>query len=354
MTKKYLYALLICLIVILFTPQVLGAGDRFVARQSRDRSCVYYPEVYRGLELGKLSEELTNNGLIGSIHGAVGQSQLYVLSIREPDDFFTHREFSLLPQDAASLDILNQVKRHDRLCVKGNFIENPSPQKHIAVNSIKLLEAWQQPQNLPPYEHKVNIPQELRERNSFIGKVHAISEDSKVLVVEYEDGVIPIFVTATEYTRGLYRGDIIKLTYNIQPYPSQPTHLQLDTTADKPLEVIDAIATWNGKQQTLSGSLVKFPQSPQIKFDVYAIEVDTQGVKRYFTLVNFDNIEEFENIRQKLANIWEENAATATSGRNMLINPEVTLEARGSINIISLEQANPQILLDNAGQIKQL
>jgi hypothetical protein len=344
MTKKYLYALLICLSVIVFVPQVLGAGDR---------SCVYDPEAYRGLELSKLSKELTNSGLIGSIHGAVGQSQLYVLSVREPDDFFTHREFSLLPK-AASLDILNRVKRHDRLCIRGNFIENPSPQKHIAVNSIKLLESWQQPESFPPYQHKVDIPKQLQDRNSFIGKVHAISEDGRVLVVEYEDGVIPIFVTATEYTQGLYRGDIIKLTYNIQPYPSQPTHLQLDTTADKPLEVIDAIATWNGKQQTLTGSLVKFPQSPQIKFDVYAIEVDTQGVKRYFTLVNFDNIEEFDNIRHKLAKIWDENAATATSGRNMLINPKVTLEARGSINIISPEQANPQILLDSAGQIKQL
>lgn len=346
MTKKYLYALLICLTIIaVFVPQVLSEGDR---------SCVYHPEVYQGLESGKLSQELTNSGLIGRIHGAVGQSQMYVLSVREPDNFFSHREFSLVPKDATSLDILNQVKRHDRLCIRGNFIDNPSPQQHIAVKMVKILESWQQPPNFAPYRHEVDIPTQLRNRNSFIGKVHAISEDGKVLVVEHQDGVIPVFVTATEYTQGLYRGDIIELTYQIQPYPSQPTHLQLDTTAEKPLKIIDAIALMNGRQETLTGNLVKFPQSPQLNFDVYALEVKDVGVKRYFTLVNFENIEEFEKIRHKLTEIWDKNATTAQSGRNMLINPQVTVEARGLINIISPEQANPQILLDNAEQVRQL
>ncbi len=346
MTKKYLYALLICLTIFaVFVPQVLTAGDR---------TCTYHPEAYQGLELSKLSQELTDTGLIGRIHGAVGQSKMYVFSVREPDNFFNHREFSLLAKDAASLDILNRVHRHDRVCVRGNLMDNPSPQQHIAVNSLELLESWTQPQGFAPYQRQVELPQQLRDRTSLLGKVHAIGEQGKVLVVEYGDGVIPIFVTATEYTQGLYRGDIVRLTYQIQPYPPQPTHLQLDTTAEKPLEVIDAITSWNGQQKTLTGNLVKFPQSPQLKFDVYAMEVDTQGVKRYFTLINFENIEEFDKIRYKLAKIWDENAATTISGRNKLINPEVTIEARGSINIISPEQANPQILLDNAAQVKQV
>ena len=62
----------------------------------------------------------------------------------------------------------------------------------------------------------------------------------------------------------------------------------------------------------------------------------------------------FQAIREKLAKIWNENAATAISGRNMLINPEVTMEAAGLGNIISPEQANPQILLDSTEQIKQI
>ena len=346
MPKRYLYVLLICLTLFtVIVPGVLG---------STSPTCTYHPEAYQGLELTQLSEELTNTGLIGRIHGAAGESQMFVMSVREPNNFFSYREFSLLAKDSETLATLNQLNRHDRVCVQGNIIANPSPQKHIAVNSIQVLESWEQPQGFTPYARKVDIPTELKNQTSFIGKVHAIGAEGTVLVVEYQDGVIPIFVTATEYTQGLYRGDIVKLFYQIQQHPQQPTHLQLDTNVAKPLEVIDAIATSNGQEQTLTGNLVKFPQSPQLKFDVYAMEVDTQGIKRYFTLVNFENMAEFEKIRHKLAKIWDENAKTAVSGRNMLINPEVTLEARGIINIVSPEQANPQILLDNAEQVKSI
>ena len=345
MTKKHLYTLIICLtIAIVIVPKVFSATDN---------PCTYNPEVYQGLELNKLSQELENTGLIGSIHGAAARSQMYVMSVREPNNFFSHREFSLLANDPASLDTLKQVNRHDRVCIQGNIISNPSPQKHIAVNSIQIVEPWAQPEGFAPYERQAKIPEQLQQQNSLIGKVHAIGAEGKILVVEYQDGVIPLYVNATEYTQNLYRGDIVKLAYQIQQRPQQPTHLQLDTTVAEPIEVIDAIASWHNEANTLTGSLVKFPQSPQLKFDVYAIEVDTQGIKRYFTLINFEDIEEFEKIRNKLAQIWDENAATAVSGRNMLINPKVTIEAQGITNIVSPEQANPQILLDSAAEVKQ-
>ncbi|MGD1917975.1 MAG: hypothetical protein ACFCAD_03275 [Pleurocapsa sp.] len=84
------------------------------------------------------------------------------------------------------------------------------------------------------------------------------------------------------------------------------------------------------------------------------MEVDTQNIIRYFTLINFDNMTEFNRIRQKLAKIWDENSETAISGRNKLINPEVTIEAQGIANIISTEQANPQILLNSANDVYAL
>lgn len=346
MVKKSLYALLICLTILTIAiPKVLS---------STDNTCSYHPEAYQGLELAKLSQELTSTGLLGRVHGATDTAQMYVMSVREPENFFSHREFSLLASDRQIMEQLSKLNRHDRICIQGEIIANPSPQKHIAVNSLKIIEPWTQPQGFAPYEYQADIPAELRDRDNFIGKVHAIGANGRVLVVEYQDWVIPLFVSETKYTQGLYRGDIIKLTYQIQQRPQQPIHLQLDTTVAKPLEAIDAIAASNNLEQTLTGNLVKFPQSPQLKFDVYALEVDTDGIKRYFTLVNFDDINEFENIRQKLANIWDDNATTARSGRNMLINPEVTLEASGTINIVSPEQANPQILLNSADKVEQL
>ena len=346
MAKKYLYTLLISLVVFaIIFPRVLS---------SNEPSCSYRPEVYQGLELRQLSKELVNRGLIGRIHGAASQSQMFVMSVREPNNFFSHREFSLLARGRKNLNALTQVNRHDLVCIQGYFLPNPSPQQHIVVNSIQVLEPWSPPEGFTPYQREVVLTSELRDQSSLLGKVHAIASEGKILVIEYQDGVLPIYVGKTEYTQDLYRGDIIKLAYQIQIKPQKPTHLTLDTTVEKPLEVIDAIAQWQNQEQTLTGKLVKFPQSPQIKFDVYAMEVDTKGIKRYFTLVNFENIAEFEKIRDKLANIWDANAATAISGRNKLINPEVTIQARGLINIVSPEQANPQILLDSTEQVTKL
>ncbi|ELS02068.1 hypothetical protein Xen7305DRAFT_00017790 [Xenococcus sp. PCC 7305] len=341
MAKKYLYALLICLTILaVIFPRIL---------KSNEPICSYHSEVYQGLELQALSEELGNTGLIGRIHGAARASNMFVMSVREPNNFFSHREFSLLARDRESLKILEQVNRHDLLCVQGNFIANPSPQQHIAISSIQVLNSWAQPEGFAPYQRQLIA--ELTQQGSLMVEVHAIAAKGAVLVVEYQDLILPIYVTATEYTQDLYRGDIVKLAYQIQGKPQNPTHLKLDTQAEKPLEVIDAISSWQNQEQTLTGNLVKFPQSPQLKFDVYAMAVDTKGIERFFTLVNFKDIEAFQQIRDKLANIWDANLATAVSGRNMLINPEVTIQAQGLINIVSPEQANPQILLDSAEDV---
>lgn len=346
MTRKYLYALLICLsLVAVIVPKVANSNPDI---------CTYNPEVYQGLEMTKLSQALSNKGLIGRIHGAAAESQMFIMSVREPSNFFSHREFSLIPQNSTTTDTLQQIHRHDLVCIQGDLMANPSPQGHITVNSVQIIEAWQQPKELANYERQENLPAEITSQTSFIGKVHAIGEDGKILVVGYKDIVIPIFVSATEYTQGLYRGDIIKLSYQVQQRPNRPIHLNLDTTTKQPIEVLDAISSWNGQPKTLTGKLVKFPQSPQLKFDVYAMEVDTQNIKRYFTLINFDNMREFDKIRQKLAEIWDENSETAISGRNKLINPDVTIEAQGIANIVSTEQANPQILLNSANDVYSL
>lgn len=342
--KKHLKILFIFLGIFLVTSLSIFS--------SADESCRYHVEAYEGLELTQLSQELEHTGLIGRIHGAVSPDQLFVMSVREPGNFFSHREFSLLANDQLTRTKLSQVNRHDRVCIQGNFIPNPSPQKHIWVKSIEVLESWSGLEDFPPYERASELPAELVNQTQFVGKVHAIGEAGRILVVEYKDRVFPIFVEATEYTQGLFRGDIIRLTYQIQARPQQPTHLLLNLEAEQPIEVIDAIADWSQQRKTLAGKLVKFPQSPQLNFDVYAIEVETQGINRTFTLVNFDDLNEFQRIQEKLASLWDSHLQTAVSGRNMLINPDLMIEASGRINVISPEQANPQILLDSVADIR--
>ena len=344
-SKKYLSILLVCLaIVLVLVPRIFAVPDE---------PCIYHSEAYEGLELTRLSQELRTTGLIGRMHGAVASSKMFVMSVREPDNFFSYQEFSLLPKNKQSLATLSQVNRHDRVCIQGRIISNPSPQKHIAVKSVQVLESWSGLAGFPEHQQEENLPAELLARDSLVGKVHAIGAEGKILVMEYQDKVVPVFVKSPEYTQDLYRGDIVRLHYQLKRIPKQPTHLKLNTQVEQPVEVIDAIADWHNQDNTLTGHLVKFPQSPQIQFDVYAIEVDTMGSKRYFTLVNFEDIDQFQKIRNKLAKIWDDHAQTVEIGRNMLINPQITIEAHGQTNIVSPRQANPQILLNTAEDIQQ-
>jgi hypothetical protein len=346
----------IFLFVLLATVSLFVVNNYSQAQTSNnlEENCVYHEEVYQDLALDKLASELKHNGLIGSIHGAAVDYNLFVLSVRNPDNFFDHREFSLVTKNQEVFDLLAQVKRHDRVCIQGYFMRNPSPQKHILVEDLIIQEAYDDGVEIEPYQRDQSLPDQLAQTDSLIGKVHVVGGEGKILVMEYQDLVIPVFVKKPELTANLYRGDILKLHYKIQDRPEQPTHLRLNLDEENPLEIIDSLATWHQEAKTLRGTLVKFPKSPQVNFDVFAIAVETAGVNRYFTLVNFEDPTEFMNIRTKLSEIWDQHLETVVAGRNVLINPDVMLEVEGIINVESPVQANPQVLLENSEKINQV
>jgi hypothetical protein len=72
---------------------------------------------------------------------------------------------------------------------------------------------------------------------------------------------------------------------------------------------------------------------------------DADGIERTYTLVNFEDADAFQAIRDKLAAAWEQRAADAVDGRNKQLNPKVRLRASGTLNVLMPNQANPQILL---------
>lgn len=316
--------------------------------------CEYNAQVYEGLDHETLRDEMQTNGLIGRIHGVATPWDMVVLSVRDQDNFFEHREFSLIAANPLVKQVFQDIHRHDQLCIQGRELSNPSPQPHVLVKYAQVQEKWDGLADFPEYEYQVKLPGSLRRKTQLVGKVHAVAAEGKILVIEYQDGVIPIFVKSPELTKDFYRGDIIQLDYTLQRHPPRPTHLQLNQEVETPIVVLDAIAQWHNQPKTLSGHLVKFPKSPQIQFDVYAIDVETQGIHRTFTLVNFEDPDTFQAIRDKLAHIWDEHQDTVKITRNALINPEITLEATGLINVVSQEQANPQILLETVDDLKQI
>lgn len=315
-------------------------------------TCEYQAAVYERLDPEMLAQELETTGLIGDIHGSASPLNLAVLSIAEPGNFFNRRQFSLIAANRTVKETLNQLHRHDRVCLHGRALANPSPQPHLLIDAIEVLETWSGLADYPEYEYTVEFPADLRNPSRLVAKVHAVAADGQVLVVEYQDGVLPIFVESpTPTIANLYRGDIVELRYRIQRRPGQPTHLQLDRNVAEPVRVLDAIAAAHETPRTLSGYLVKFPQSPQLNFDVYAIAVATQGIERTYTLVNFSDPDVFTAIRDQLAQLWEAHIATIEPGRNQLVNRAIALEVTGTVNVVSPEQANPQLLLNRVEDI---
>lgn len=347
MIKRYSSRLLLIIIAI-----ITGVVTLVSSALPVPPSCVYNPEAYQGINLSNLSNELETTGLLGEIHGSVPEENMFVLSVRDPDNFFKFQHFSVIPGNRQTQETLKEVNRHDQVCLQGKLIKNPSPQPHIVVQSAVVTESWDGLAGYKDYEYQADLPEDLKYRNNALVKVHFVDSEGKILVVEYKDKVLPIFVKNPELTQDLYRGDLIDLSYQIQTWPGQPSHLTLNLNAKNPVKMVDRLVEKHEIESKLKGKLVKFPQSPQIKFDVYAIEVMTQGLSRYYTLVNFEDAKEFEAIREKLGTIWDNNLDTVKPGRNFLINPNIIVEAQGKVNIISPQQANPQILLDNADKIQ--
>ncbi|MGA1408765.1 MAG: hypothetical protein ACO37W_03380 [Prochlorotrichaceae cyanobacterium] len=325
-------------------------------------TCSYDAEAYRGLQLSKLEQLLETTGLIGRIHG-IGDDHLFVLSVRDPDSFFRHQELALLPDQEQTSRDLNQFHRHDQVCIQGKILKNPSAQIHVKTHSVTLLESWdglrdfsQETLENSPEASEPSALLDFAEQGVLIGKIHAIGDEGRILVLDSGDKVFPVFLKGNAETaeiQDLYRGDIVRLAYQVQSRPEQPPHLNFSASDPKPLQVLDHLKDLHQTVQTLTGKLVKFPQSPQLKFDVYALSVETpvsyqnktEKIDRIFTLVNFENMDNFMAIQDQLSQIWEQSIDTAQKARNGLVNPEVTLQVTGQVNITSPEQANPQLVL---------
>lgn len=306
------------------------------------------------VDLQKLEAALKSTGVSGRVHGAVFERGLSVWTYREPGDFFSHYEFPLITEDANVAELLKKVKRHDKVWIKGAFAKNQAPQKHIVVSELKIEESWKNPvpgaDQLPPYEPKVKIPEDLQQKSELVARVHAIAAGGKVLVIDYRGAILPVFIKNPDVSAGvaknLFRGDKIRLHFVLRDYPDQPTHLSPDPAKEKAIERLVSIVEGHSKPVTKEGVLVLFPRSPQIVFDVFALQAeDADGVELEHTLVNFESPEVFQKIREKLAQAWELKKATAIQGRNKLVNPKIRIRAKGLLNVVDPNQANPQILL---------
>ncbi len=295
------------------------------------------------IDLAELEVKLKTEGLEGWIHAANAAAGLYVFTWRKPGDFFTNIQFPLIARSQTLRDEIKKLDRHDKIWVRGEFIQHEAPQKHIEAQEFKILKKY-----APEWEkdYGTAFPEELNDKTQIRAIVHAIANEGRIMVIEYKDSVIPVFVDRPELTKGLYRNDKIEIIYRVRKNPNRPKHLELNLESSEPLKVIERIVEKHAQTGSLEGSLIRFPASPQVLFDVFAIEViDADGLKRNYTLVNFDDPEVFKKIREKLGQIWATDSQQASYARNKWVNRNIRVKATGVFNIQDPGQANAQILL---------
>ncbi|MCG8555605.1 MAG: hypothetical protein MJD61_10020 [Proteobacteria bacterium] len=301
-----------------------------------------------------LAGRLAGKGLVGRMHGVVPSRRLYVFTYRKPCDFFAYADFPLVAANAAVGTQLASLKRHDKVRLFGSFVRHRAPQRHIRLTAVKVVERHRSSEPRPAsYTYRTRLPEDLDGKQTLVGKVHALAEAGRVLVLEWQDAIVPVHVRDRRLTSHLYRNDKVRLRVRLAKHPRRPRHLELEGSAPAAVEVIESIKQGHGEPVTLTGPLVMFPESPQIIFDIYALHTsDADGVTRDYTLLSSKDASIFKAIRSKLARSWSAHRRYSENARNKLINRRLLVTAKGTLNVVSRSQANPQILLESADDVE--
>ena len=312
--------------------------------------------VPAGIDMDQLEKLLKTDGVTGEIHAADPANRQFVFTYRDPKDFFNNIQIGMVSHNKDVLQFFQSMKRHDRVNIKGEFFHKgeffpESPQPHIEVKSIQMVKSYEAPVAASDkFKKTTELPAELKAKNEANFLVHAVLKQGAFMVLEYKDNFVFVVVPDNKFTKDLYRNDRIKLRYRVQNFPVQPTHLELDidtSNGKQPIVVLDSVHKLHGQKLTQEGRLVRFPKSPQINRDIWAVEQQSpDGNSRTFTLVNFVKKGEQERIDSKLKKWWDANSGTITDGRNKLYKPDLRIKATGIMNVIDPNQANAQMKLN--------
>jgi hypothetical protein len=331
--------------ILLFLPLTLFAQD--------------HAQPESAIDIKKLEAELNSGGLVGWIHGAITDRKIFVFTYRNPTNFFDYIQFPITADDTQVWAQIEDLGRHDQVRLKGALIDNEAPIYHIVVSQLEMIKKNSSVVSDSYYEYQ-GLLKDVLSRDNMVARVHARGAQGQMLVIEYKDIVIPVFVKEEAdqaIVQSLYRGDKVRLRYKAQRFPKSVTHLNLKTAEElggKPaIEVLSSIVQGHDQPVTKTGSLIFFPQSPDINRNIFALqELDPDGAPIQYTLVNFESMELFQALLQKLQKVWDAHLKTAENARNKMINPKIQVRAKGTMNMVSQSQANPQILIQSLDDVE--
>ena len=138
------------------------------------------------VDLTQIEKDLGGPGVLGWIHGAVQERDIYVFTYRNPENFFDNIQMSLVTDQPDLIAQLSKLDRHDQVRIKGKFLKNPSPQKHIALLSLEIVKKFSSGFQTEPYQYEAKLPDDLLHVTSETFLVHAVGGGGQILVLEYK------------------------------------------------------------------------------------------------------------------------------------------------------------------------
>ena len=295
-----------------------------------------------------LAEKLQKEGLVGAVHGADHQRGLYLFTYQYPDNFFKRVNFSLLTSDKEIKKILKDLERGDQIRVKGKLGGQETPQPHLYLSNIEVTQKYDPKVEYPAGEmaRETRIPEDLIGKTELFGMVHAVEGQGHVLVLDYNnDTVLPMIAEkATDLTKSLYRGDVVRVQFELQENPGRPTHLRLNekpTNGRAAVEVLEKFQSLNDKEITLDGRLTLMPPSNTNTQTTWAVEqVLDHGLFRYFMFIPAYDSEK-DKIHQMLDAHWKANSSQSFKGRGKFINLKARVKVKGKAIAVMPNQSNP-------------
>jgi hypothetical protein len=312
------------------------------------------PQLSQAIDLPKFLVDLKSTGVEVEVHGIDTESDRYVVTYRG-QGFFDFQHFALTSIDPKINLAIKDLHRHDRIFIKGDIPALKRPFLHIEATELKMVKPYGH--DLGKYTHPVKIPDDIIGKSSIRVKVHATHDDGKMLVADYLGSVLPILVPASlrAVAKNLDRGDMIDIIFAIALQPTTPVHLELKDEP-KAIVAVDHMSDLHGKPVTYTGSLVLFLESPQVQFNVFALQLDLgAGFVREYTILNFEDPALFKQLREKMQKAWDAaDQIKPENDRNKLIKRKLQMTATGVFNFVDRGQANPQILISDLADISFL
>src|SRR5947209_573838 len=128
----------------------------------------------RAVDFEAINRQLVGNGIKGWIHGAVDKVDEFVFTYRAAGNFFDSAQFPLLAKNANVRSQLKELQRHDEVLVRGRFLQNGAPIRHILIEEITLIKKYQPSEQAGPYQYETELPEDLMGKTVLVAAVHAV------------------------------------------------------------------------------------------------------------------------------------------------------------------------------------